>query len=287
MPTTSHWATHPTVVRPRYGYHLYPDDSGGWMLATPDDQFMRLRVPPEQIVALLPVFDGHVAPQEGLQGEPAAPLIAVLEQFERQGLLEAVGPPDGPEPLSGSVLISGANPLAAMVHDLLAQAGVRVQREVQPGLPKTTPDLLVSCADWLPDTHRLQLDAWCRAQRVAWHTCYAEGTRFYLGPLFIPGQAPSYADARAHRRAAAPFHDELLACWRYLEGGRVPPVRWPNTGGLAMLAGALVADVLAALAGQSPPSLGYQLAFDPASGAWQHHPVLPLPHPLLNDKAAA
>jgi len=257
------------------------------MLATPDDQFIRLRVPPDQMAALLPVFDGHVAPKEALQDAQAAPLIAILEQFGRQGLLDTVVPPDGSDLPSGTVLISGANPLAAMVHELLAQAGAQVRREVQPGRPGMTPDMLVSCADWLPDTHWLQLDAWCREQSVVWHTCYAEGTRFYLGPLFIPGKAPSYADARARRCAAAPFHDELLAYWRYLEGGRVPPVRWPNTGGLAILAGALVADVLAVLAGQSPPSLGYQLAFDPASGAWQHHPVLPLPHPLLSDKVAA
>ncbi|NJO81367.1 MAG: hypothetical protein HC828_00495 [Blastochloris sp.] len=286
MPTPLQWAAHPTPVRLRYGYHLYPDANGVWLIATPDDRFIRLRVPPEQIAALLPVLDGHVAPCNLLQDAHAAPLIAVLEQFGKQDLLEAVMEPEGRKLPSGTALIIGANPLAVLVHDLLVQAGVHAQHEPRPVLPTTTSDILVSCADWLPDTHWLQLDAWCRAHDVAWHTCYAEGTRFYLGPLFVPGQAPSYSDARARRRAAAPFHDELLACWRYLEGVRVLPVRWPNQGGLAVLAGALVADVLAVLMQHHPPSLGYQRAFDPEDGTWQHHPVLPLPHPLMIEQGA-
>ncbi len=286
MVDPSQWAAHPTPVRLRYGYHLYPDDHGAWLIATPDDRFIRLRVPPEQIAALLPVLDGQVAPCDVLQDEHATPLIAVLEQFGKQGLLEPVMEPNGRNSPRGTALIVGANPLAALVHDLLLQEGVHVDHEPRSVLPTTTPQILISCADWLPDTYWLQLDAWCRAHRVAWHTCYAEGTRFYLGPIFIPGKSPSYTDARARRRAAAPFHDELLACWRYLEGVRVPPVRWPNRGGLAMLAGALVADVIAVLMHDRPPSLGYQRVFDPENSMWQQHPILPLPHPLMLEPEA-
>jgi hypothetical protein len=137
---------------------------------------------------------------------------------------------------------------------------------------------VISCAGWLPDARWQEIDRWCQREKVPWHMCYAEGRKFYIGPCALPGATASYADTRARRLAACGLADELLAFWSYLDAGTdLPPVPWPGAGGIAIIAGLLATDVLAHLAGQTLPSEGFQVAFDPATASIQYHPVLLLP----------
>jgi hypothetical protein len=280
---TQPWSTAVAPIRLRYGFHLYRAPDSGWRIATPDEQFIRLRVAPEQIEALLPALDGQVAPAMLLDGATDV-LSDLLEQFGRQGLLEHANSDDRRVDANATVFVAGWNPLAEQVVRLLDAAQVNVRRLADDAQPTVAPTVLLSCAGWLPDRRWQALDAWCRSEAVSWHTLHAEGTHFYLGPMFIPGRTAGYADLRARRLAAAAFPDELSASWRYLESSdRVVPVRWPDTGGCALLAGALVADVLAFLRAEQPASAGFQLAFEPASGTWRRHPVLPIPTGLMRE----
>lgn len=116
--------------------------------------------------------------------------------------------------------------------------------------------------------------------------CYAEGLRWYVGPCSLPDRTPTYAETRARRLAAAGLPDELRSYWEYLDRDQdLPPVPWPSPGGAAVIAGLLVADALAYLAGRGVPSEGYQLGVDPDGASICRHPVLSLPE--LNARPAS
>jgi hypothetical protein len=84
----------------------------------------------------------------------------------------------------------------------------------------------------------------CALNSTTWHRCRAEGLRFVLGPMSVPGRTVSYADTRGRLFAAADLPDEPAAHWAYLDGDTLPPVPWPGTAATAVLAGLLVEDVL-------------------------------------------
>ncbi|WP_326631823.1 YcaO-like family protein [Nonomuraea fuscirosea] len=168
-----------------------------------------------------------------------------------------------PVPLGDRVVhVEGDNPVADQVVELL-QPHVKVIRGVLQSAAGV--DLVIACAGWLPDARWLDLDRICG--EVPWHRCHAEGTRFFLGPC-----TKSYAEVRARRLAAARLPEETLAHWRHLEtADELPPVPWPSPGGVAVIAGLLVDDVLAHLSGQPVPSGDCQLAV--AGAEITRHPV--------------
>jgi hypothetical protein len=51
----------------------------------------------------------------------------------------------------------------------------------------------------------------------------------------------------------------------------------------SVLAGLLAADALAVLAGRTAPSEGHQVELDASTLVVRRHPVLPLPHEVLDD----
>jgi hypothetical protein len=277
------WTACRQLVPLRYGHHLFADSDGRWLLLTPDQQYIRLKLAPEHVEKLLPVFEGRQTPHDLLEACADRTLAAIIERFGQQGFLEAVNETTSAAKTEHRVVIQGDNPLAEAIADLLNRAAIHHQHIRNLDTPPESPTLLVSCEGWLPDTRWQHLDRWCRKNQVIWHMAYAEQTRFYLGPLFVPGETAGYADVRARRRAAAPFHDELLACWRHLESDRAGPVRWPHAGAIAVMAGVLVSDTLAVLGGYPAPSAGYQLGFDPQTMLWQRHPILPLPTQLMTE----
>ena len=171
--------------------------------------------------------------------------------------------------------------MAGEVAARLAREGVGEVASLTLDAPVEASDLVVACAGWLPDARFRALDAACTARRIPWHSCYAEGDRFYLGPVVLPGETATYADTRARRLSASPRAAELELYWQWLDEGRgVPGLAWPDAGCVAALAGALVSDSLAVLRGSVPASAGYQIAFEPATFEWRRHPVLPVPRTL-------
>lgn len=265
----------PAAVRLRRGYHLIPATAGDpWLLYQPDGTFLRLRAEPERVARLAAFLAGEADPDDpGLR--------ELLEGFEERGLIEAEPADSAPDLRLRSVTVRGEGPLAETFADLLREAGVGAVREESDTDPLTPADLIVACAGWLPDSRWLALDTWCAERRIPWHGCHAEGLRIYLGPLIVPGETASYADARARRLAASHHPEELLAYWRYLDAGvGVPPVSWPDAGARAAIAGALAADALAVLRGASAPSAGCQTGFEPSTWTWTRHPVLPVPRTL-------
>lgn len=258
------------------GHHMYCGLDGTWRCYSPGDRFTRLRTSTPLLAELVPVLHGAVALDEVFRGrEPEVePLLAALD---RQGLLAQSEPARHP-PRRGVVWVEGAdNPVGRCVADLL-DGEITVMSGAVDEAGVQTADVVISCAGWLPDERWQRIDTWCTAAAVPWHMCYAEGTRFFLGPFSIPGATASYRDTRGRRLAAASTPDELLAYWAYLDSGATqPPVPWPGAAVLAVVAGLLVADVLAWLDGDQVPSQGYQLEFDPASLVVNRHPVLPLP----------
>jgi hypothetical protein len=271
----------PPGERPRLrdGWHLFAGPGESWMLLSPEERFLRLKSEPALAARLARRLAGE-------EIEEDAGLRVLLDRFGEQGLLARPMPRQAPR----RVAVRGGGPVADEVARLLGEsAGLRVERIGTGELPAVADlaDLVIACAGWLPDADWLRLDAWAAARGIAWHGCHAEGLRFYLGPLAIPGRTAGYADVRARRLAAARLPAELEAYWAYLDGGHgVPPVPWPGAGAVAAMAGALVEDALAWLAGRPAPSEGYQVAFDPARWHWHRHPVLPVPRDLLREGAA-
>lgn len=258
-----------TTARLRRGYHLIPGPEGAWLLGLPDGTFGRVRADPEDMARLAVFLRG-----EGDEVDPD--LLAALEQ---RGLLEEEE--EVPDLGVRGVAVRGEGRVADAVAGLLREAGVGEVRREPDGAPLADADVLVSCAGWLPDARWRSLDAGCAERRIPWHGCHAEGARWYLGPLVLPGRTASYEDARARRLAASRYPEELLAYWRYLDAGvGVPPVPWPGPGTVAALAGALASDVLAVLRGEAPAGAGFQVGFEPETWTWTRHPVLPVPRVL-------
>lgn len=271
--------------RLRAGHHLFLAEDGGWLLLQPDGVFVRLRLPAARVEA---VAEHLLAPEPVEPVEPAEPAVAeLLAIFAERDLLAPASAASAILPERRSVAIEGHGPVAAALFPLLEAEGLLPVAAAADGDLPDGIALVASCAGWLPDLRWQAVAESCRERGLAWHGCHAEGERFYLGPCWLPGHSlsASYGDVRARRLAAEMHPDGLEAYWRYAEKGPTPPVPWPGAGAIAMLAGALAADIAAWARGEVPPSLGYQLAFDAARLEWRRHPVLPVPRGLLTEAA--
>ncbi|WP_436535815.1 hypothetical protein [Actinoplanes sp. HUAS TT8] len=249
------------------GCHLYEGPDGVWRYYLPGDRFVRITAPADLLAATRRTLHGHPV------AEPPAGTAELVAALKDQGVLA----PAGSAPRRGRVQVRGDGPIAALLTGLLREG----HDLVDPGAEVTAGiDVVLSCAGWLPDAAWRELGATCERLGVAWHGCYAEGTRWFTGPMAVPGRTAGYADTRARRLGACGVPDELIAYWKYLDRGvDLPPVPGPGPGASAIIAGVLAADVEAFLTSGAPAAAGQQLEIDPATLAVTPHPVLPLPFP--------
>ncbi|WP_055534933.1 hypothetical protein [Streptomyces graminilatus] len=259
------------------GHHLYPGPDGSWRHSTPDGRFTRIRGPQELLTAAQRFVhradEGPVDPL--LDSEHGQALLAALGG--RGALVGEAGGAQGRSVQGGpSVHVEGDNPVAHAVVALLP-AGTRIATGPVDEDAVRAADVVVCCAGWLPDAHWRRVDAWCASHSTAWHRCHAEGLRFVLGPMSVPGVTVSYGDTRGRLLAAADLPDELAAHWAYLDGDTLPPVPWPTPAATAVLAGLLVADVLRLHETGTPAGSDVQLVVDAATATVERHRVLPLP----------
>lgn len=257
------------------GRHLYRAADGTWRLYGPDDVIIKVSGDPTLFAAAQPLLHGV----NGTVAEDLpAPMAALLDAFDRRGLLRAADAgPAVQHPRLGAVCVDGAGAVADQVAGLLCGT-VPVVRQNLTEEVVATAAFVVSCAGWLTDTRWQTIDEWCARSATPWHMCYAEGDRYYVGPCVIPGRTATYADVRGRRLAASTAPDELLDYWAFLESDQPkPPGDGPDAGTAGVLAGLIVTDVLAHLAGNTPPSAGRQLAFHPDTAQLRAHPVLALP----------
>lgn len=257
------------------GHHLFQADDGGWRCLGPDDAVIKVHGPDATLVRAQRLL--HGATSTAPTDDDA--LTRLLALFAEHGLLvdEADGAPkDARRTLA--VLVEGDDRVADAVCALLG-ADVTLERGRFERVSDGAPDVVVSCAGWLPDARWRALDLACRDAGIACHTCHAEGTRYFVGPFAVPGDASSYTDLRARRLAASPFPDELRACWHYLDDPDAvqPAVRRPAAPAAASIAALIANDVLAYAAGRVPPGVGHEVEVDPGTLAIVRHPVLPLP----------
>ncbi|TDC85444.1 hypothetical protein E1193_02960 [Micromonospora sp. KC606] len=236
----------------------------GFLLVTPTEDFITIDVEPGRRDLVASLLAGDLTPQAALAR--AADAAGLLDALADEGLLAGEE-----EAVAGPVVLLGDGVLVEHLGHLLDA--------------EHTDDiggaaLVVACADWLPDARWRRLDADCAAAGVAWHRGYAEGGRWYAGPLSVPGAGPSYADLRLRRLAASPFPDQLLAYWAWLDsGGR--PAGSPEATGAAVVAGLIAADVRAYLAGRPVPGERTQYGVDVTDGVLRRHPVLPVPPDVM------
>jgi hypothetical protein len=260
-----------TAARIAAGAHLYPGPDGVWRYYLPGDEFVRITAPPDLLAAA----------QRLLHGAPAGPvpdaeqLDQLLEALAHRGVL--ADPDPGGQRQLGTVLVEGDNPIGRRVAELLRGDADVVLGPIDEGAVATA-DVVVACAGWLPDRRWRHLDRWCAAHGTPWHMSYAEGTRWYVGPMALPGLTASYEDVRGRRQAACGVPEELLAYWSYLDTeAAAPPVPWPTAGAAAVVAGLIVHDILTWRDTGEAAAQHFQLGVDPATAQFSRHPVLPLP----------
>lgn len=244
------------------GFPVFRGSDGGWHYAAPDDRFVRI-TGPDHLLARVP---------ELVAGDPADEGLSELaEALRERGVLPRTEPTVVREP---RVRVTGDGPVAEQLTKLL---GDTVTRGVLDEESVAAADVVVSCADQLPDRAWQEIDRWCVRYGTPWHRCHAEPGAVAIGPFFLPGRSASYVDTRGRRLAASATPDELAALWRHLESGEpVPRVDWPMPL-TAVVAGLLAADITAYAAGIEPPSLGHQLVLTTTTFTLTRHPVLPLP----------
>ena len=255
------------------GYLLYPGRDGYWRLHGPGDTILRIQADPDLVARVNDILSGRASGP--LASNESSSLQEILEQFVAQGVVKRQV--DSP-PLRSTVLVLGASILAERVARLLKDSSAEVVREDPSGCAVSAA---VACADWLPDSHWLELDARFMQSGIPWHMCYYEAGRFFAGPLAIPGKTPSYAECRARRLAAASYPEELLDIWAYLNTNpELPPPEHPSSV-LSLIAGIMVTDVMRVLSGKEAVATSFQLEIDPESLQIIRHPVLRLPQGLM------
>jgi bacteriocin biosynthesis cyclodehydratase domain-containing protein len=199
----------------------------------------------------------------------------LLDALAQRGVL--AGPGTAGRRAVGTVWVDGDNPIGRRVAQLLHGEVRVVVGPIDEGAVASA-DVVVACAGWLPDAAWRKLDQWCTSHGTPWHMSYAEGTRWYLGPMAVPGTTASYEDVRGRRLAACGVPEELLAYWGYLDSTiAAPPVPWPSAGAAAVVAGLIVNDILTWRDTATIAAQGFQLSVDPATAEVAQHPVLPLP----------
>jgi hypothetical protein len=265
------------------GAHAVPDVDGALLLVSPTEQVARVQLPASDRVLLLAALAGECTPAQALQAASVPELLR--EVFDGCAAEGIAGPVPVEAPVNvGTVTVTGANPIALALADVLAAAGfdvVAAAEDTIAGDAGAGTDLLVACAGWLPDRRWQQVDAACHKDGRPWHRCHLEGTRIVMGPFSVPG-GPSYCDTRTRRLAAAAWPDELEAVWRHLDAAvNLPPEPWPDPGVCALVAGLLAADVIAYRSGRRPPGADRQVVLDPTDLRWQAHPVLPVPTGIM------
>jgi hypothetical protein len=246
----------------------------------PDDTCLHIRGGGRLMPGLQKVLHGRASLDDVSTGPDDDLAIArLLDAFGRQGLLALPAESRGSRDRLGQprIAVEGDNPLGQLVVELLAPHATLTVGALNPDVVSGS-DVVIAVAGWLPDAHWRQVDGWCNGAEVAFHRCHAEGTRFFVGPCSVPGTTASYADTRARRLAAADKPDELEHYWTYLDSAQPKPhVPWPTVGGIALIAGILVADTLALVDRRPLPSGGCQLEVDAATCTVLRHPVLPIP----------
>jgi hypothetical protein len=266
-----------TLTSPRIaaGAHLYEGPDGVWRYYLPGDEFVRITAPPDLLAAAARLL--HQAPTvTETEGVNADALGQLLDALAGRGVLAELGT-RAPQAV-GTVWVDGDNPIGACVAQLLRGEARVVVGPIDEGAVAAA-DVVVSCAGWLPDAAWRQLDRWCANHGKPWHMSYAEGTRWYVGPMAVPGATASYEDVRGRRLAACGVPEELLGYWSYLDSATcvAPQVPWPSAGAAAIVAGLIAHDVLTFRDTGSVAAQGFQLGVDPATAEVSRHPVLPLP----------
>jgi len=254
------------------GHHLYRGADDVWRLYAPGDQITRIGGPDEVLVGAQKRLHGASTAADGA-------LVAELERgLMRRGALAPAAQTKIARPWT--VVVAGDNPIGRAVRTMLEHYADLRSPSARPVNEDDVraADTLVTCGGWLTDRAWSELDGWCRRHGTAWHMSYVEGTRHYLGPMYVPGRTASYRDARGRRLAASGVPDELRGFWAYLESEAVlPPVPWPDPAGAAVIAGFLVGDLVRHRRTGVPATVDHQLGFDPADGTVTRHPVLSLP----------
>jgi hypothetical protein len=252
------------------GHHLYRTPDGSWRYSGPADRFVRVNADD----ALLSLVARAAA--TGAQPPATAGLREGVDRVRAALLANGVlTDAAAGTPSRLRVHLEGDTPVVRMLADLLGD-DVSASGPVEQADPAAT-DVLVTCAQWLPDRRWQDVDDWCQKHSVAWHSCYAEADCFVVGPLWIPGRTASYRDTRGRRLAAASMPDELRAHWSYLDSGEPTPTPAWTPATVALVAGLIAADLEALRAGCPPPSEGHQLVLDVGHAALRRHRVLPLP----------
>lgn len=182
---------------------------------------------------------------------------------------------EGPEATTASISLvtssSCSDPIVDEVRRLLTERpDVRV--EIGDWPDPAVHDVVVACADALPDDRWQDLDAFCEAAGLAWHRVHVDGPVVCVGPFTVAGVSAGHRDWRARRLAASRNPERLLGHWSRAD--QVPGPR-PGSETVATAAQLVVDDVLTHLRGEYAPGADHEVRVGGAT--LTRHRVLPLP----------
>ncbi|MDS1270656.1 hypothetical protein RIF23_10130 [Lipingzhangella sp. LS1_29] len=245
----------------------------GWLVHTPDGEFLELEPEPGREHVLR-----RLLTDPPTNAEADAETRELLAALGEHGLVRAATPPR-----QARVGLTGQGPLRAAVARLLADDGAQVVPLADTQTRQLREvDLLVACAEQLPDRLWCELDERCAELGLPWHRAHGEGRRYFVGPLTDGPTTARYGDLRLRRLAASQNPEELHALWAWLDAGNEPTPHH-DPAGATLAAALLVADIRAWREGRTPPGRNVQFGVDTEDGEVRRHPVLPIPADLMRE----
>jgi bacteriocin biosynthesis cyclodehydratase domain-containing protein len=149
------------------------------------------------------------------------------------------------------------------------------------GDDRPLPQALVYAEETFDPALLEALDAFSRGRGVPWLLVRAlDPHQGWVGPLFIPGDTPSYRSLDARLRGNLPYYEEFQALEGHLRNGGGPA---PRAGGLVpfydQLAGMAATELIKLASGFSVPYLaGRFVTIDLLTWETEVHEVLRVPH---------
>lgn len=154
------------------GHHLYMTSGGEWRYRAPGDVFVKINADPELLARLQQrKLGGDSGDSLDSANDNPVGLATLSSALIERGVLIDADSTQVSRPF-GRVHIDGDNSIADQLKRLLSGASVKRGKLSRAAVEES--EVVVTCAEWLPDSRWQEIDDWCRSAGTAWHMSYFE-----------------------------------------------------------------------------------------------------------------